>query len=469
MKPTGVRPAAPLVPGAVHRVEIAGRDDHGRGVADLSHRDLRVANALPGEVLEVRLAHVGRRHAVGQIERVVRASPDRVPDVCPHGEVCPGCGLRTTATGRRRTSKRDRVVHALASVGLSRAPVADTVPAPAEDGWRYKAYLTARRTRRGLFLGLFEEHSHRLLGIEGCHAHAPAVERALAGVRHALRQADPPTYDERSGLGWLRYVSVRASHATGEALVLLVVKDRRFAGDRALAADIRARLPHVAGVVLNVHETPGNAPMGAEFVTLEGADAIEEQSGPFRLRVAAGSFFQVNPVMGARIHDDVARIASTAQAGPALDLYGGVGATALRLATAGRRVTLVESPGPAALDALHNVRMWDAARERAGESGSGAVRVRPGRVEDELPRVLDDAPTVVVANPPRSGLAPAVIDGVARSGATLLAYVSCEPRTLARDAVTLEACGFRLESVTPYDLMPQTPHVEVLAAFRRAP
>jgi 23S rRNA (uracil1939-C5)-methyltransferase len=456
------------VPGAVHRVEVAGRDEHGRGVADLSHRDLRIANALPGEVLEVRLVHVGRRHAVGRVDRVVRASPDRVADACPHGEVCPGCGLRTTAAARRRAQKRDRLVHALAAAGLSRAPVAETVPAPAEDGWRHKAYLTARRTRRGLFLGLFEEHSHRLLGIEGCLAHAPAVERALAGVRHALRQADPPTYDERSGHGWLRYVAVRASHATGEALVLLVVKDRGFAGDRALAADVRARVPHVAGVVMNVHEAPGNAPMGAEFVALDGADAIEEQSGPFRLRVSAGSFFQVNPVVGARIHDDVARLAALAPAGSALDLYGGVGTTALRLAAAGRRVTLVESPGPAALDAQHNVRVWEADRERAGGPPAGAVRVVPGRVEDELPRLLDDPSAVVVANPPRSGLTAAVIDGVARTGAALLAYVSCEPRTLARDAAALEGQGFRLESVTPYDLMPQTPHVEALAAFRRA-
>lgn len=459
MKPVDLRPAPPLVPGAVHRVEILGRDEHGRGRADLGRRDLRIPNALPHEVLEVRLTHVGRRFAVARIERVVRASPDRVQDVCPHGAVCPGCGLRTTEAGRRREGKRERLVAALAAAGLGHAPVADTVAAPAEDGWRHKAYLTARRSRRGLFLGLYEEHSHRLLGIEGCLAHAPAVERALAGVRQALHRVDPPTYDERSGQGWLRYVAVRASAATGEALVTLVAKDRRFEGDRSLAAEIRARARHVAGVVLNVHAAPGNAPFGSEFLPLDGAESLEEQSGPFRLRVSAGSFFQVNPAVGGRIQDDVRRVAALAPPGPALDLYGGVGATALRLAADARRVTMIESPGPAAEDALHNARSLE----------TGVVRVRPGRVEQELPRALEDPPVVVVANPPRSGLAPDVIEGVARSSAVLFAYVSCEPRTLARDVAALGARGYRLESVTPYDLMPQTPHVEALATLRRAP
>jgi 23S rRNA (uracil1939-C5)-methyltransferase len=458
VKPADLRSVPPLVPGARHRVEITERDDHGRGRAVVAGRDLRVPSALPHEILEVRLNHVGRRFATGRIEHVLRAAPERVQDVCPHGAVCPGCGLRTTDARRRREFKRERLVAALGAAGFGSVPVAETVPAPTEDGWRHKAYLTARRTRRGLFLGLYEESSHRLLGIEGCLAHAPGVERALLGARQALGRLDPPTYDERSRQGWLRYVAVRASAATGEALVTLVARDRAYEGDRALAEEIRARAPHVAGVVLNVHGAPGNAPFGSEFLPLDGAGEIEERSGDLRLRVSAGSFFQVNPAAGARLHDDVRRIAALAPPGPALDLYGGVGATALRLAADGRRVTLVEAPGPAAEDALHNARGF----------ASGVVRVRPGRVETEISRAVDDPPAFVVANPPRSGLPPEVVEGIARSGAPLLAYVSCDPRTLARDSAALAGRGYRLESVTPYDLMPQTPHVEALATLRHS-
>ncbi|MDK0551167.1 hypothetical protein P6O75_14900, partial [Clostridium perfringens] len=95
---------------------------------------------------------------------------------------------------------------------------------------------------------------------------------------------------------------------------------------------------------LNVHAGRGNAPFGDQFLTLDGDDALEEASGPHRLRVSAGSFFQVNPPMGARIHEDAVAAAAAAPPGWALDLYGGVGATALRLAGTGRDVVLVETP-----------------------------------------------------------------------------------------------------------------------------
>ena len=150
-------------------------------------------NALVGETLDVRLAHVGRHIAVGRIAKVESASPDRVTDRCPHGAECPGCGLRTTSPARRRAFLRERLVGALGRVGIEERLVGETVAAPAADGWRWKAFLTARRTKRGLFLGLYEENTHHLLGIQGCPVHAEPVERALAGTRRALKEMNPPT------------------------------------------------------------------------------------------------------------------------------------------------------------------------------------------------------------------------------------------------------------------------------------
>jgi 23S rRNA (uracil1939-C5)-methyltransferase len=240
-------------------------------------------------------------------------------------------------------------------------------------------------------------------------------------------------------------------------LVTLVATDRSFAGAGELAETIRRRAAHVVGVVLNVHPSPGNAPLGAVFETLCGAGFIEEASGPFRLRVSAGSFFQVNPAVGAAIHDAVRAAAVRAPAGRALDLYGGVGATALRLASDGRSVTLVEGPGPGADDAEFNVR----------SSGAALVTVHPGRVEVEAPGLLREGPSVVVVNPPRSGLPHPVLDAMRERSPECLLYVSCDPQTLARDVAALIGLGFRLESVAPFDLMPQTPHVEALAILSR--
>ncbi len=450
-------PSAPLVPGSLHRIKVAERDDHGRGLAKVHGRALRVRNALPGETLDVRLVHIGRHVAIGRVETVVAGSVDRVEDACEHGGECPGCGLRTSSPANRRAFLRDRVAAAFQTAGLGEAPLAETVAAPAADGWRHKAFLTARRTRRGIFLGLFEEQTHHLLSVEGCLAHAPAVESTLKGIRVALQRANPSIYDERAGEGWLRTVAVRASSLSGETLVTLVATARSSDEERALGEEIRARSNRVAGVVLNVHPDRGNAPFGARFVPLGGVTALDEASGAWPLKVSAGSFFQVNPAVAATLHDAVRAAAATAPHGPALDLYGGVGATSVRLAADGRQVTLVEAPGSAAEDAAANV----------ARHAPGRVEVVAGRVEESWPRIAGTRPSVVVSNPPRSGLSPAVREGIAALGPAVIVSVACDPGPLAKDAVAWTARGYRLESVTPFEMMPQTPHVEALAVFRR--
>ncbi len=138
---------------------------------------------------------------MGRVAAVVDASPDRVPDACPLGATCPGCGLRTTSPAARLAWKRDRVAGALAAAGLGDVEVAATEAAPREDGWRHKAYLTARRTSDGIHLGLFAEGTHRLVRIEGCLAHAPHVEATLDAVRRVLAAANPSIYDERAKFG----------------------------------------------------------------------------------------------------------------------------------------------------------------------------------------------------------------------------------------------------------------------------
>ena len=460
---------AAIVPGAVHRVRVESRDAPGRGLARLGRRELRIANALPGETVDARLLHVGRHVAVARVQEVVEASAERVRDACPHGEVCPGCGLRTSSPGDRLAFKTQRVVRALAEAGFPTEVVAPCVAAPREDGWRHKAFLTPRHGRRGITLGLFEEHSHRLVEIAGCPAHAPAVESALAAVRRAFERLNPRIYDARAHdaprrRGWLRHVMVRASRATGEAVVVLVVVDREGGDARALAAAIREAAPHVVGVVANVHGERGNAPFGPSFETVSGSDALTEASGPHRLRVSAGSFFQVNPEMADVVQHAVETAAATAAPGLALDLYGGVGPTAVRLAAAGRSVVLVEMPGPSEADARHNL---------AG-APTGRVRVVAARVEDVAADLLagkgaaeGERRALVVGNPPRSGLGERVRAALVAAPVPLLVYVSCDPESHARDARALVAGPYRLKSVVPFDLMPQTPHVEALATFRR--
>lgn len=255
-------------------------------------------------------------------------------------------------------------------------------------------------------------------------------------MRRTLAEVNPSVYDERAKFGWLRAVAVRGAGNGRATLVTLVVADRGPEGAHALGGAIRRASRQVAGVVLNEHPEVSNAPFGPRFQPLEGRADLDETSGPHLLRVSAGAFFQVNPAVGAAMADRIAAHAADARPGRALDLFGGVGATAIRLAAAGRPVTLVEAPGAAAADAQFNL------RRPGSDGGRGARRGRRGNLAFWKT-------SVIVVNPPRSGLQPAVIEAVAGAPKARVIYASCDPASLARDLAKLVARGWRASGGSP--------------------
>jgi 23S rRNA (uracil1939-C5)-methyltransferase len=127
------------------------------------------------------------------------------------------------------------------------------------------------------------------------------------------------------------------------------------------------------------------------------------------------------------------------------------------LAARGSRGLAVESDEGSGADLAANARPW-----------GDRLRVMHGTVEEAAGLPLDPPPDLVVLDPPRVGMSPAALAGVVAWAAPRLIYVSCDPPTLARDAARLLAAGYRMDSVDGFDLFPNTPHVEAVAAFVRA-
>jgi 23S rRNA (uracil1939-C5)-methyltransferase len=189
-----------------------------------------------------------------------------------------------------------------------------------------------------------------------------------------------------------------------------------------------------------------------------GADApvFELAVGEDRLRVSPGVFFQANPLLHEALVESV--VAAAGQGALALELHAGCGFFTLRLARAFERVIAVEADVAAASDLRHNL----AAAQLAN------VEVVVARVESALGGPLAGLrPDAVVLDPPRTGLPRGAADRIAALGPRRIAYLSCDPATLARDLAALVARGYALEDAVAFDLFPQTPHVEVLARLGR--
>jgi 23S rRNA (uracil1939-C5)-methyltransferase len=191
----------------------------------------------------------------------------------------------------------------------------------------------------------------------------------------------------------------------------------------------------------------------AGTLVLAGRDYLLIEVNRRAFKVSAGSFFQVNTALAGRMVDYLLESLPLSSEVTVLDAYCGVGLFSAFLAERAGRLIAVESSASAAEDFTVNLDEFD------------HVELYEAQVEQVLP-YLDERVDVLVVDPPRLGLALQALDGILKLRPPVMAYISCDPATLARDAKRLVAGGYRLEEITPFDLFPQTYHIESISLWR---
>lgn len=451
-----------MIKGTRIDLRVDGIDDDGAGVGEVEGRRVHVAFALPGERVEVEIDHLSPhgREAWGRLLEVSAPSPSRVAPACAAWGRCGGCVLQHLAYEEQLHHKRLRVARDLAAAGV-RAEVEPCVASPHPLHYRDKSKLTAARAGDRVVLGAYAPRSHEVVDLAGCAvAERPLDEVAQAVAELATRLGVAP-YDELRGDGDLRHVVLRVNFR-GEVLAVLVVARRGAHGVAALAARLMEARPEVVGVVENLNAARGNALYGESEpdLVLEGAQAVEEDVGTVRLRLSPRAFFQLNRGMAARIYTDVAVAAALTGVERVIDVYSGVGGIAMTLAPRAWSVVGIEEHAGAVADAAAAADLNGVANARFHAGDAAALLADT--------EVIGDRADVVVLNPPRKGCGLEVLEAAARLAPRTLLYVSCSPATLARDLIRLAALGYgRVRGVTPYDMLPHTPHVEALAVIDR--
>lgn len=425
---------------------------------------LLVWQGIPGEEGRVRVIHQGRNQDRGRWLSSRRPDPRRVEPPCERYTPCGGCPLMHLNEQGQRGVRRELVAAALAEAGLE-TEVEPVVPAPSMADFRHLVkvgfgYSDIGRPR----MGAFGRDSRDLVPIPQCLVATPTLREVMKIVAHHFIDLDiRPFVPDRGGL--LRYMVARQSAHTGEVLITLVAgRNHRLL--RQLAETIEQNCAAVVGVHLHLNDGPGNAIFerdGQGVVgtsRLAGRMTITERLADVEYKIGPGDFFQTHPAMADQLYRDVIEL-SLEGAGradvPVVDLYAGVGGFALALAPKCGWAMGVEGV--------------EGAVRRARESASAgeiSAEFTHGEVLDVLPdltRRLAGRRPLVVVNPARRGLEDGVIDGVLALDPRRVIYVSCNPRALGRDLRIFTAAGWAVHTVRPYDMFPNTAHVEVVCAL----
>jgi tRNA/tmRNA/rRNA uracil-C5-methylase (TrmA/RlmC/RlmD family) len=376
-----------------------------------------VRHALPGEV--VRAVVTGESADLVRLDavEVLVASPDRVEPPCPYARPghCGGCDWQHASLPAQR-----RIKSAVVSALLGRDVVVEPVPVPGrdDDGLAWRTRVQFAVTDDG-HLGL---HRHRSASVE-------PVERCLIA-------SDGVESVGAESLSWP--VASRVEVIAGSS------------GDRAVVVTPRRRRARVgAAVADDVSIMRGDERGGAEAV--RGRPGVREAAAGRSWWVGGSGFWQSH-VAAPEVLVRAVLDALAPEAGDvALDLYAGVGLFAGALGPLVSRVVAVEWSEQAVADARQNLRDLRHAEVHAGRVDEVLVRLGLGRVD------------LVVLDPPRDGAGAVVMRAIAALAPRRIAYVSCDPASLARDL--REVPGYAVESVRAFDLFPMTSHVECVAVL----
>lgn len=433
------------------RLDIERLAYGGDAIAHLEDgRTAFVSGGVPGDSALVDIVEDKGRFVRARVTEVLEPSAHRVAAPCPYFGACGGCTWQHIDYAEQLRAKRQELVDALQRVGKiadAERLVDECVASDQQYGYRNKIELVLDPNDKRPRLGYHRAGSHEVVAVDSCmllpkrHAKAP---KSLGGaLRYVAGESD---------LG-IERVAIRCAAHTRDVEVALWTSAGPF--PRAAAAKTLGQAIQMSSLV-RVMTKEGNRAKLAGVEVLAGKGHWRERLDGRTYAVSAPSFFQVNSAVAEKMVHLVTEMLAPDGSDRVLDLYAGAGTFTLPLAELAGEVVAVEAAGSAVKDLRRNLEenaVWadvvggDAARE------IGTL----GRFD------------LVLVDPPRAGLHAAVIEQLARTRPRALAYVSCDPATLARDTARLAEAGLTLTRAVPIDLFPQTFHVETIALFEPAP
>ncbi len=426
-----------------------------------------VKGSVTGDTVRAAVIKRTLSYSVGRLLDIITPSDMRETEVfCTAPEACGGCVYRHLTYEAELDSKQSRVVNAFRQAGLSDVTVRPVLTTGVTHGYRNKGMYPVQGNKRGLEAGFYAAKSHKVIPCFDCSLQPPVFGEIVRMVCEICNRCHVAAYDEISGKGTLRHIYLR-TNAAGEVLLTLVTTTDHLphAVTEALIPELIGQFPMLVGILLNINRANTNVVLGNRFVRLWGQDYIEDVLCGKRLRLSAGSFYQVNRDAAELLYTTAADMAELTGREHLLDLYCGVGSIGLSMVDRVADVTGIEivpeAVACARVNALLNQLDTTRARFFCGDAGD------PNTLLSTAEAGGAPTPDLVVIDPPRKGTTRELIQALADRRIQRVLYISCDPETLGRDCAIFRELGYGIGEVQPVDLFPRTGHVENIVLLSR--
>ncbi|HLN87582.1 MAG TPA: 23S rRNA (uracil(1939)-C(5))-methyltransferase RlmD [Candidatus Limnocylindrales bacterium] len=420
-----------------HEVEITALSYGPYGIGRVDGKALMIPNTAPGDRIAARIVEAKERYAIGDLIRVINPSPLRQNPPCSYVGRCGGCSWQHLRYDAQLKAKQQSVEDALRRIGkLSDFDLRPIIPSASEYHYRRRIRLQVDGAKR---LGFYGAGSHDLVQIESCEIAAAPLNRAIEPLRRWLGEL-------RSKIEHIELVN---GDEPDEIIAIAQTADTFAPIDEPACDALVNPAETIAGLIVRGRD--GRRLWGKPWITVKLSEEMA-------LKLDADLFVQVNSEGNRQMLDKLLASAKFHDRDQVLELYCGAGNFTLPIATRVRRIVAVEG-----------------FRATVANGKLNAQNYRLDNIDwlcAPVPRAVSQLRrqrqkfTKIVLDPPRTG-AKGIETDLAALGAETIAYISCNPTTLARDLTALTKFSYKLGFVQPIDFFPHTFHIESLAVMMR--
>ena len=397
-------------------MKIEKLDYYGRGISRSSGKVYFIESALKDEDVSITLLKEKKKYCEAKLKEISNISKDRTEAKCKYYNVCGGCQLMHIKEEKQEEFKKEKVEEILKKFLKYNKDVNDIVFSK-NFNYRNKVVLHVKDNK----LGFYKNKTNELIEIDKCLLLNPVINDLISYLKNYIESKD------------IEKITIKVGNKTNEVMLII---------DGSIAK--YQKLLEIVDVLI----------INEKVMTTK--DYITSYIGNKKYIIKRNSFFQVNYDISTRMYDKVKDVIVKEKSKNVLDLYCGTGTIGIYISDVVSKITGIEVVS----DAI------EAANVNKKINNVENIEFILGKVEDKLDFISNNNIDTVIVDPPRSGLHKKVIPILEKISPKTIIYVSCDPITMARD-INLLSNNYELVEVTPYDMFPNTYHVETVCVLKK--
>jgi len=392
-------------------LKIEKLDHYGRGITKLDNKTVFVENALPNEIVEIKINKEKKNFIEACVSRYIEKSDKRVEPKCPYYDYCGGCNIMHLSYADQLKFKQEKVKNIINKYLDANIKINDIVKSDKKQFYRNKVTFQVKEN-----IGFYNNESYDIINVDNCIISDELINNSIKYLKY-LNLKDITKITCRTG--------------SNELMIIIETQNKNL--------DITPLKSIANSIYLKTKN---------EYILVFGKEAIYEYLDEYKFKISPDSFFQVNINTCLKLYNKIKEYVGTNK--NIIDLYCGTGSIGI-FVNNNNTVIGIEINESAINDAIENKKINNVKNIDffCGDSGKKLNK-------------LNFKPDVIIVDPPRTGLNKETINNILKFNSKEIIYVSCDPMTLVRDLNIFNEF-YDIKEITPFDMFPNTYHIENVA------